>query len=262
MVAALPSGKTGERTRVYLATRGAGRRGQNAACPLSGPGLLVRVAPFAAVAVLAEASLALGSGPGPSVADGRSAWCFWSRWRRRSRCPGRICRAGCGSAAALASQPEVRERILASADALDQVLRLTRDAVFGLEHRLQGRGLRAEIGALVDQVSPAPEISFTGPVDGALDPARTTQLVQALGESLQLKIPHAAPNRVAIATSDTIYTAEIETSWTAPDNGTSPEWISQIVGSTPGPGIRVTVHQAPAGTRITWSVPLKEPQPG
>ena len=33
-----------------------------------GPGLLVRVAPFAAIAALAEASLALTSGPSPALA--------------------------------------------------------------------------------------------------------------------------------------------------------------------------------------------------
>ena len=38
------------------------------------------------------------------------------------------------STATLATQSEVRKRILASADGLDQVLRLTRDAVFGLEN--------------------------------------------------------------------------------------------------------------------------------
>src|ERR1700758_2822282 len=37
------------------------------------------------------------------------------------------------STAMLAAQPKVRERILAAADGLDQVLQLTRDAVFDLE---------------------------------------------------------------------------------------------------------------------------------
>jgi Histidine kinase len=74
------------------------------------------------------------------------------------------------STAMLATQPEVRKRILASANDLDEVLRLTRDAVFDLERQLQGRGLRAEIVALCEEVSPVPEVSFTGPVDGALAP--------------------------------------------------------------------------------------------
>lgn len=36
--------------------------------PFRGPGLLVRIAPFAAIAALAEASLALTSGPAPALA--------------------------------------------------------------------------------------------------------------------------------------------------------------------------------------------------
>jgi hypothetical protein len=48
------------------------------------------------------------------------------------------------STAMLVTQPEVRKRILASANDLDQVLRLTRDAVFGLERQRRNRGLRAE----------------------------------------------------------------------------------------------------------------------
>ena len=71
------------------------------------------------------------------------------------------------STAMLATQSEVRRRILAAADSMDQVLRLTRDAVFGLEHQRQGHGLRAEIVDLCEDLSPVPEISFTGPVDGA-----------------------------------------------------------------------------------------------
>jgi hypothetical protein len=110
-------------------------------------------------------------------------------------------------------------------------------------------------------VSPAPEISFTGPVDGALDPARATQLVQALTEALQLMTPHAVPSRITIATSGATYTADMQTIWTASEGGTPPAWISEIASSAPDPGIHVTVHQAPVGPRITWSVYLRQLQP-
>ena len=99
------------------------------------------------------------------------------------------------STATLATQSEVRKRILASADGLDQVLRLTRDAVFGLEQQLQGRGLRAEIVAMCAEVSPVPEVSFTGPVDGALDPARAGRLTQMLRDAVQAVTLHSVPRR-------------------------------------------------------------------
>ena len=49
-------------------------------------------------------------------------------------------------------------------------LRLIRDTVFGLEQRLRERGLRQEILELCGGLSPAPEVSFAGPVDVALPP--------------------------------------------------------------------------------------------
>ena len=52
------------------------------------------------------------------------------------------------SAASLSTQPSVRRRVEAAADELDQVLRLLRDTVFGLEQRLHDRGLRQEITEL------------------------------------------------------------------------------------------------------------------
>jgi len=160
------------------------------------------------------------------------------------------------STAMLSTQPEVRDRIMASADALDRVLRLTRDAVFGLERRLQGHGLRAEIVALCEHVSPAPELDFTGPVDGALDPPAAARLVQVLQDALRLMSPHSVPSRVAVAATDASYTAEVETAWSAADGGTPPAWISQIEDSVPESGISIAVQRVPSGTRFTWSLPL------
>jgi len=164
------------------------------------------------------------------------------------------------STAMVTNQPEVRERIIASANALDQVLRLTRDAVFGLERRLEGRGLRAEIAALCGQVSPAPELSFTGPVDGALDPPGAARLIQALHDALELMTPHSVPSRVAVAATGSGCTAEVETAWTHPDADLTPPWISLIESSAPEPGISVAIQPVPSGTRFTWSLPLI-PQP-
>ena len=61
-----------------------------------------------------------------------------------------------------ANQPEVRERILASAHGLDQVIRLIRNTIFGLDEPPPGRGLHAELRDLFPQLSAATEISFTG----------------------------------------------------------------------------------------------------
>ena len=75
------------------------------------------------------------------------------------------------SAASVTTQPGVRQRVAAAAGDLDQVLRLLRDAgFFGLGKGLRDRGLRREILELCEGVSPPPEVSFSGPVGGALRP--------------------------------------------------------------------------------------------
>jgi len=159
-----------------------------------------------------------------------------------------------------AAQPDVRERILAAADDLDQVIRMIRDTVFGLDQRLQARGLRTELQNLFIQLSPAPEISFTGTVDGALDPARSARLVQTLREALEVISPYSTPARVAVTASDTACITEIETVSAVPASAHAvPSWVTRLENSTSRPGIGLTITPAPDSTRLTWSIPLTEP---
>ena len=106
------------------------------------------------------------------------------------------------SAASLSSQPGVRQRVEAASDDLDQVLRLLRDTVFGLEQRLHDRGLRQEILDLCEELSPTPEVSFSGPVDGALQPGTGTWLVQLLREALVVIGPDAVPASIGVTTDE------------------------------------------------------------
>ena len=158
-----------------------------------------------------------------------------------------------------ANQPEVRERILASADDLDQVIRLIRNTIFGLDELPQGRGLHAELRDLFSQLSAATEISFTGPVDGALDPVRATRLVQTLKDGLEVISSYSMPARVAITTSDIAYVTEIET--TSAVLGTDdevPPWVTGLTRSTSQAGISLSVTPASDRTRFAWSILLAE----
>jgi hypothetical protein len=143
------------------------------------------------------------------------------------------------------------------------VLRLTRDAVFGLEDHLQGRGLRAEIVALCEEMSPVPEVSFSGPVDGALNPVHAVQLAQMLRDALAAISPHSAPSHVAVSTSESTCTAEIEIAGSIPDGDLKPTWLAQLSDSSAETGFSLAVLPVPGGTRFTWSVPLEtyDPQP-
>lgn len=160
------------------------------------------------------------------------------------------------STAMLATDPEVRKRVLATADHLDDVIRLTRDAVFGLERRRQDGGLRAEIVALCARVSPVPEVIFSGPVDGELDPDGATRLVHTLRDALEVITSRATPRRVVITAGDTICTAEIDAAGSLPDSGETREWRALLAKSVAGPDSSVRVHPTNDGIRFVYSLRL------
>jgi signal transduction histidine kinase len=155
------------------------------------------------------------------------------------------------SAAALTTQPEVRARVLAAAEGLDDVVRVTRDAIFAPGQRPRGRGLRAEIVALCEALSPVPEISFRGPVDSAIDPVRGEQILRTLRTALETIIPHTTPSHVAITTGDTSCSAEIETSGLLPEIDRS-----KLENRTAASDIGLAIQPGSDGTRLTWSIPL------
>ena len=159
------------------------------------------------------------------------------------------------STAMVATDAEVRKRILATADHLDDVLRLTRDAVFGLEQLSHDRGLRAEVVALCARIFPVPELVFVGPVDGALDPAHATQLVRTLRDALNVISPHAASGRVALTADDAIFIAEIAATGSFPDSDETRAWRARLAESMTGPGISFRALPVSDGMRFTWSIP-------
>ena len=159
-----------------------------------------------------------------------------------------------------ANQPDVRERILASADDLDQVIRLIRNTIFGLDEQPQGRGLHAELRNVFSRLPAATEISFTGPVDGALDPVRATRMVQTLKDALEVISSYSTPARVAITTSDTAYVTEIETtSAVLGADEEFPPWVAGLTRSTSQAGISLSITPAPGRTRFAWSILLAGP---
>ena len=160
-------------------------------------------------------------------------------------------------AATLTAEPAVRRRVSASVDDLDQVLRILRDTIFGLEHRLEGRGLRQEILDLCRQLSPAPEISFSGPVDGALHPGTRVQLVDVLREALDQIGQHSTPARVDI-TADNYSCLTVIEAAPRPDPAEAhgPAQEFSLRDRATQAGIRMHIEPIPGGTRFAWQVPL------
>ena len=88
------------------------------------------------------------------------------------------------SVASQSSERETRNKLRITVNDLDQTVRMLRDAIFGLEQRPGERTLRQQIMELVGDMSPAPEVSFSGPVDTTLAAAAASELVGRLTEVL------------------------------------------------------------------------------
>ena len=201
----------------------------------------------------------------------------------RPRPTGTSCRTGkdpaAGRAAAERRIPDargdVRGKIEASVDELDQTVRMLRDAIFGLEQRPAERGLRQEITDVCALLSPAPEISFSGPVDALGDGTRA-QLVDMLTEALGPVRTNAVAARIDIAAEDESCRAVIEAGPGAAPGAAGPDGTEATAG-TEAPqalrgedfgavrdrgaaaGIRVDVEAIPDGLRVAWQIPRGSP---
>jgi signal transduction histidine kinase len=162
------------------------------------------------------------------------------------------------SAASLSTQTGVRQRVEAAADDLDQVLRLLRDTVFGLEQRWHDRGLRREILDLCGDMSPAPEVSFSGPVDGALQPGTGTWLIQLLREALVAIGPDAVPASIGVTADTEACLAVIEA--TARPQAGDVDWAARkhdsLVEQAARAGGSIDVESIPGGVRYALRLPL------
>src|SRR5215831_11931029 len=165
-------------------------------------------------------------------------------------------------AASLTTEREVRWRIESSVADLDRVVRLVRQAIFGLGHEEPGRGLRLDVLDLCGRLTPVPEVTFSGPVDGALHPAARTQLLVMLHETLGLLDQQSVPARVSIAAGDDSCEAVVEAGL-RPDpaarNGGSARGLSCLRDEAARAGIRVDIEPTPGGTRLAWRFPRRPP---
>lgn len=163
------------------------------------------------------------------------------------------------SAASRTADGEVQQRIEASVDELDQAVRLLRDAIFGLEQRPEDRRLRQEVMELCGGLSPAPEITFSGPVDGVVVPGPRAQLIDMLRAALEPIRKDAVPARIGIAAGNGSFSTVIEAGpvpsiaredWTAGQ-------FSDLRHRAVDAGIPIAIEEIPDGTRLAWEVPLR-----
>jgi signal transduction histidine kinase len=165
------------------------------------------------------------------------------------------------SAAMRTTDPDLRGRIDKTIDDLDHAVMILRDTIYGLEHRLEGRGLRAEILRLCEELDLAPELSFTGPVDGALHPGDRAGLLELLREGLSLIGQQFVATRIAIAARGDSCTAVVEARPLAGATGVkaSSEFF-RLRDKATQTGVGIDIEHGPGSTRFAWHVPVRAPR--
>jgi signal transduction histidine kinase len=155
---------------------------------------------------------------------------------------------------ALIADPGTRRRVESAVDDLDEVIRVLRDAIFGLQHSLRGRGVKAAILAL-GGLDPA-TVSFAGPVDGVLEPAARAQLLDVLREALEVITPHSVPARAEVSARNGCLTAVIEATFRPGAGG-----AQRLADALPGlreaaarAGIQTEAESTRGGCRLSWQV--------
>jgi signal transduction histidine kinase len=127
------------------------------------------------------------------------------------------------SVASQTSERDTRKKIGVTVAELDQTVRMLRDAIFGLERRPGEVTMRQQIMQLVGDMSPAPEVSFSGPVDTALAANTQEELIGRLSEALRPGGAAARATRISFSADGDRFLTVIETgpdgapvSWTTP----------------------------------------------
>jgi signal transduction histidine kinase len=158
----------------------------------------------------------------------------------------------------LAGTDEVRRRVESSVGDLDDAIRLLRQAIFGLESRLDGLGLRQRVLRMCAGVSPVPEITFSGPVDDALPGEACDHLLDMLRMALGLIGPDAVQTAVGLAAGQALTVVVTGTGTgrqSSGGNGYGKD-LSALRDKARQAGIAIEVSPAADGTRLAWSVPV------
>jgi signal transduction histidine kinase len=162
------------------------------------------------------------------------------------------------SAAMRTTDQHMRRQIQQSVDDLDDAVLILRDTVYGLERRLEGRGLRAEVLRLCQELHLAPELSFTGPVDGALPPGASAGFVELLRDALGLIGRHFVATRIEVTANGDSYTAVVEARPLAGAAGiTAPSEFPGLRDKAAQAGIGIDIEPGPDSTRFAWHVPAR-----
>ena len=171
------------------------------------------------------------------------------------------------SIAGRAREPAIRERLGEVTDELDGTIRAIRQTIFHLQHADAGAGLRAQVSAVVREVTPAlgrtPSLRLDGPLDALVTSNVAEQAVAVLREALSNVARHAQ----ATAVDASVSVADLRhLTVTVTDDGAGLAAAQRTSGLANirsradqlGGSCIITSPLAPdgQGTRVYWAVPL------
>lgn len=156
--------------------------------------------------------------------------------------------------ATMVSDPLVRRRVDQAVEDLDRVVKMIRDAVFHRSVRRQGGGLRAGIVRLCEQLSPVPDVTFHGPVDGALHPTASAELLDILDDAFTVIRKGWALAAVDITAADGVHLTTVR-AIPLPDGPGAGEADHEFPGlreRAAEAGMRIDIEPGPELVQIRW----------
>ena len=159
----------------------------------------------------------------------------------------------------LATGAEVRHRVESSVTDLDDAIRLLRQAIFGMERRLDALGLRQQVLHLCAGLSPVPEMTFAGPVDDSLPGPAIDRLLEMLRMAFGLIGPGAEHTSVDLRAGETLIVVVTATGpgQRAADGDGSGADFSPLRDEACLAGTAIEIGTVPGGTRLAWSLPVR-----
>lgn len=158
-----------------------------------------------------------------------------------------------------------RDRIASQVAELDETIRQIRQTIFELHEPPHGGGVRHRLGELAatgrgDGGSPDVTVRLDGPVDLMLDAEIADEVVAVAREGVSNARRHAEARRVdlrcVVAAGEVLVTVADDGAGIRP--GAQRSGLANLVRRAEARGGTCDVATGPAGTTVTWRVPLPE----
>jgi signal transduction histidine kinase len=172
---------------------------------------------------------------------------------------------GLENTARMAQQADVRTRVAAAVDDIDETIKDIRRSIFALSVAAGSSDLRATVSDMVERATKVlgfrPSLRFEGPVDSAVTPDVAAHLMAVLAEALTntARHAHATHVRVVVAAGDRLVLTVVDDGRGVPPGVTSSGLRNMRERAESLGGTCSVDSPAPGGTVVTWSVPGRRP---